>query len=257
MHAEPARDGDGHRGVAAGVPAAPAASCPLVGPHRPARPDVRLRRQRRARGEGDPHRRQALLGGARAPLRPRRRRRRRPPATSSASSPRPRRSTSSSRSAWSATRPAGCSTSSPTRARPASVDRRHARGDAGQRDDRAGRAGCATETDVDARRGRRQPGAARAVQPRRGGDLRRAARRRAAVARSAERGRAATSARCSTRARARGHAAAHRRRAPRPTCASDLPADLPLLYVPVPVRPRPRPAGHAPGGRGARRGAGL
>ena len=62
--------------------------------------------------QGDPHRRQALLGGARAPLRPRRGRRRRPPATSSASWPRRRPSTSWCRSAWSATRPAGCSTSS-------------------------------------------------------------------------------------------------------------------------------------------------
>ena len=50
---------------------------PAAGPHRPAGPHVRLRRQRRARREGDPHRRQALLRGPGAPLRPRRRRRRR------------------------------------------------------------------------------------------------------------------------------------------------------------------------------------
>ncbi len=50
--------------------------------------------------------------------------------------------------------------------------RDHARGDAGHRDASSWSPGCATETDVAARRGRRQPGAARAVQPRRGGGVR-------------------------------------------------------------------------------------
>ena len=98
----------------------PPAAGPAAGPHRPAGPHLRLRGQRRAGREGDPHRRQARLGGAGAPLRPRRGRRRRRPVTSSASSPPARPSTSSCRSGWSATRPAGCSTSSATRPAPAS-----------------------------------------------------------------------------------------------------------------------------------------
>ena len=58
-------------------------------------------------------------------------------------------STSWCRSAWSATRPAGCSTSSPTRRRTGAVDRRHARGDAGHRDARAGRAASGPRPSVD------------------------------------------------------------------------------------------------------------
>ena len=73
---EPVRHDDAHRGVAQGVPAAPA-QAPARRPPRPARPHLRLRRQRRARGQGGADRRQVPVGGPGAPLRPRRRRRRR------------------------------------------------------------------------------------------------------------------------------------------------------------------------------------
>ena len=93
---------------------------PARRPPRPARPHLRLRRQRRARRQGDPHRRQAPVGGPGAPLRPRRRRRRRRPVTSSASSPRPQaHQRAGARWASCASRPAGCSTCSATRPSPA------------------------------------------------------------------------------------------------------------------------------------------
>ena len=130
--------GHEHRGLAEGVPR-PAAARPAAGPPRPAGPHARLRGRRRARRQGDPHRRQALLRGAGAPLRPRGGGRRRPPATSSASWPAPRPSTTSCRWAWCATRRAGCSTSSTTPHQTGRRHRHHARGDAGHRDHRAGR----------------------------------------------------------------------------------------------------------------------
>ena len=106
--------------------------------HRPAGPHVRLRRQRRAGREGDPHRRQALLGGPRAPLRPRRGRRRRRRATSSPSSPRP----GHQRARAGRPGPRADAVDARHPRRPGAHRRGHrddARGDAGQRDDRAGR----------------------------------------------------------------------------------------------------------------------
>ena len=103
--AGPLRDGDGHRGVAARVPEA--VSCrPARRAHRPARPDLRLRRRRRAGREGDPRpsassrcevRERAATTSSSSTPRHRSHRRR--------SSARPRRSASSCRSASSATRP--------------------------------------------------------------------------------------------------------------------------------------------------------
>ena len=123
---------------------------PLLARIGPLARTLRLRGQRRAGRQGDPHRRQARLGGAGATT-----------TTSSSSTPsatrphrRPaRRAAGDQRAgagrAWSATRPAGCSTSSPTRPRPASsivsapeempVTETH----------RAGRPDRRTETDVD------------------------------------------------------------------------------------------------------------
>ena len=74
--AGPVRHDDAHRGLPQGVPAA-AAQDPARRPPRPARPHLRLRRQRRPGRQGGADRRQVPVGGPRAPLRPRRRRRRR------------------------------------------------------------------------------------------------------------------------------------------------------------------------------------
>ena len=89
----------------------------------------------------------------------------------------PQASTSWSRSGSSAPRPTGCSRSSPIPATTGAGHRHHARGDAGQRDDRARRA--VARRPRRPRRGDRQPGAARAVRPQRGGGLRRAVPTRA------------------------------------------------------------------------------
>ena len=113
---------------------------PVVGPHRPAGQGVRLRGHRRARGPGDPHGGQALLRGPRAQLRPGGGGRPGLGPHRRASWPPPRPSTTWSRWASSAPRPTGCSRSSRTPDHRAG-GRVHARGDAGQRDHRAGRAG--------------------------------------------------------------------------------------------------------------------
>ena len=109
----------------------------------PAGPHVRLRGQRRAGGQGDPDRRQAVLRGPRAPLRPGGGRRpgvgphrrpagraRRPSATWCRSGTRPR--------------PDRLDARHPGRPRPDRGGHRgHARGDAGERDPRAVRAAAA------------------------------------------------------------------------------------------------------------------
>ena len=250
--------GDGHRGVAQGVPEPPAEASRCSASIGPLARTLRLRGQRRARGEGDPHHRQAPVGGARAALRPRRGRRRRPPATSSASSPRRRPSTSSCRSGlvrdqtrWMLDILADpASTGAVIVAAPEEmpvnetielVDR------LARRDRR--RPG----------RGRRQPGAARAVRPRRGRGLRPSARaathRRGARRRPPGRRRSRP---CSTRPQLAVTLRRTRGRAPRRACASELPDELPLLYVPVPVHPHATACGpRARSPRRSARGAGV
>ena len=88
---------DGHRGVAARVPQAPPAH-PGGRPDRPAGQGVRLRGDRGAGRARDPHRRQALLGGARVATTTSSWSTPRPAATSSASWRRRRPSTTWSRS---------------------------------------------------------------------------------------------------------------------------------------------------------------
>ena len=103
-------------------------------------------------------------------------------------------------------------------------DRVDARGDAGHRDPRAGRPAARRDRRRPGRGGR-QPGAARAVRPRRGGGLRppaRAPSRRAALLPSGRVGRRRSS-RVLDAAAAGGHAAPHPRRAPRPACAPSCP----------------------------------
>ena len=147
---------------------------PLLGRHRSAGPHVRLRGQRRAGREGDPHRRQGGLRGAGAPLRPRGRRRRGDrPHRRPAGQPQGHQRARAGR-AWSTTRRSGCSTSSRTPPAPACVIVTDPRGDAGHRDHRAGRAPRRGDRRRPGR-GRRQPGAARAVRPGRGGGVRAAA----------------------------------------------------------------------------------
>ena len=106
--------------------------------------------------------------------------------------------------------------------------RRHdARGDAGRGDDRARRPHPARGQRA-ARERHRQPGAARAVHPRRRGDVRSAAR--AAAARRADRARRPGRDRRARRGPARGVAAAHAAR--RTSSYLRQSVDLPLLYVP-------------------------
>ena len=150
---------------------------PLVGRIGPLARSLRLRRQRRAGREGDPHRRQALLGGARASTTTSSWSTPSPPATSSASSPRPQAINElvqvgivREQTGWMLD----------ILGDPARTGRGHrddARGDAGQRDDRARRHAAHRDQRRPGRR-RREPGAARAVRPRRGGGLRPAARAR-------------------------------------------------------------------------------
>ena len=130
--------------------------------------------------EGDPHRRQDRVGGQGAPLRPRRGRRlrhrprgrpaRRPGGDQRAgagrSRPRPDRT--------------GCSTCSPTPSSPARSWWPRPRRCRSPRPS-SWSSGCETETDVAARRGGGQQGAARAVRPGRGGGLRPALQPRAAA----------------------------------------------------------------------------
>ena len=106
--------------------------------HRAAGPDVRLRRRRRARRQGDPRRRQARLRGPRAPLRPRRRRRR-----GQRSHRRPDRRAAGDQRAGpgrDGPRPDAVDDRHPRGPRPDRARRRHdAGGDAGHRDHRPAR----------------------------------------------------------------------------------------------------------------------
>ena len=90
-----------------------------------------------------------VLGGAGAALRPRRGRRRRPPATSSASWRRPQAINELVKVGLVRDQTGWMLDILGDPAQTGVGDRRRARGDAGQRDARAGRARCATETDVD------------------------------------------------------------------------------------------------------------
>ena len=171
---------------------------PCCGAHRPAGPHLRLRGQRRARGEGDPDRRQGLLRGARGSLRPGRGGRlglgpHRRPARRAAGHQGPG-------AGGPGARPDRVDARHPVRPGPhRRGDRGDARGDAGQRDARA-RGAAARRDDGRPGRGGREPGAARAVHPRRGGGVQRAARARAAAAPGPS-------------GRRRGRAGARRRRA--------------------------------------------
>ena len=206
---------------------------PGARPRRPARQGARLRRERGAGREGDPHDRQDLLGGAggdRGPLRhrPRRRRRGRDRPHRRAARRARRRSASSSTSVRCARRRSG---SSELLADPAItavnivttpeempvaetielVDELRA------------------EVHGAARHGRREPGAARAVHARRRGDVRSAARARRRRRALATRAGAGTTAVLDARP-ARG-----RRCGARGPCTSAQlldAVDLPLLYVP-------------------------
>ncbi len=185
--AGPVRHVDEHRGLAARVPAAVRAH-PADRPHRAAGPHVRLRRRRGARREGDPRRRQALLRGARAPLRPGRRRRRgdrphRRPDRRAAGDQRPGAGRHGARPDR-----RGCSSCSRTRPPPASSSSRRRRRCRSPRPSSSSSA--LAQRDLGGRRRRRgQPCAARAVRPRRGGDLRAHRRRRPGDARSGAAGR--------------------------------------------------------------------
>ena len=164
-------------------------------------------------------------------------------------------STSWSRSAWSATRPAGCSTSSSDPRQTGVGDRRQPPrrcrstrrielAEPARRRDRRRRSppwwstGCCPSCSAGARR-RSSTACADA-------DAVAAARRTRPAATCAPGPRRAPSwpSPCA---------------APGPctssACGTRCPPTLPLLYVPVPVRPHPRAAGHPPGGRGAGRGA--
>ena len=192
---EPARHVHGHRGVAQGVPQAPAeGSGP--GQDRPAGPDVRLRGQRRAGGQGDRDRRQGGVRGPAGALRPGGGRRlghrsRGGPAGRSAGHRR-------AGEGGAGQRPDAVDDRHPRRSGPhGRRDRRLARGDARVREHRAGRADPRGDAGR-VGRGGRQPGAARAVRAGRGGGLRGAAGRRDDAA--AERGgRTGPSGRCSMR----------------------------------------------------------
>ncbi len=171
-----------------------------------------------------------------------------PPATSSASSPRRRQSTNWCRSAPSASRPTGWSTSSRDRHRPAwSSSPRPEEMPVNETIELAGR--LEAETNVDLAAVDRQPGAARAVRPGRGRGVRPPGRRRRAGRRRrgdvepiVEAARLAVTLR-----RSRAEHLDRLREA--------LPPDLPMLYLPVPVPAIARDALDAPGGRGPRRRA--
>ena len=224
------RHADGHRGVAARVPQGAGAGAG-VRSHRSHGAGVRLRRHRRARRQGDPHRRQDLLGAARVARGPRRlgphrgrRRRHR-------SRDQPARRARAIQELV-AVGPIRNQTgwmvellSDPGAHR---AQRGHvAGGDAGERDHRAGRRAPAGARRA-ARRRDREPGAPRAVHPRRRRRVRGAPR-----ARPPPRCCRSTPARAPTAvldaARARGVDA------PQPVGAPGRPAravDLPLLLLP-------------------------
>ena len=211
--AQPVRHVDGHRGVAQGVPEPPAED-PAGRPHRPAGPHA----------------------STSSPTPPRGSRRSSPSASScwevreqhydlvvvDAVGHRPRRRPSSSApqaidelvQGRPGPRPDGLDARHPRRpGHDRGGHRGRARGDAGQRDPRAGRA----HPHRDPRRPRRrrgQPGAARAVRPGRGGGVRRPARAR----RRRPPSRRPPAARWPRprRRRAGGHPAPHPQRAPRP-----------------------------------------
>ena len=137
--------------------------------------------QRRAGREGDPHRRQAPVEVARAPLRPRRRRRRGHRTRRGAA--RPRRDHPRARAGRHGARPDAMDARHPER--PGADGRRHRRaprGDAGQRDHRARRS-HQSDDERRSRRRRREPGAARAVRARRGGSCSSASASRPGAAR--------------------------------------------------------------------------
>ena len=166
-------DVHGYRGVAARVPQA-APAHPGRRPHRAAGQGVRLRGDRGTRRARDPDRRQILLGGQGAPLRPRRGRRagqraRRGAAGGAPGHQRPGEGRPDPR-------PDRLDARHPLRRAPDRPRGRvHARGDARERDARAGRARARRDHGADVGGGG-QPGPARALRPARGGDLRAAAR---------------------------------------------------------------------------------
>ena len=240
---------------------------PLVARARPAGPHVRLRGRRRARGQGDPDRRQGLLRGPRAPLRPGGRRRRgvrahRRPARGAVGHQRPGPGRpgpradplddrdpgrSGTRPAWSwSRRPRSCRWS-----------RRWSCS-----------TGSAPRCPVRRRGGGGQPRPAGAVHPRRRGGVRRALRAPAAVEALARQLAGATQGRA-PRALAQDvsqvlEAAAlavalRRERAANLALLQERLAPGPARAGPGPraVRPQPRQAGRHAGGRRARRGAGL
>ena len=116
-------------------------------------------------------------------------------------------------------------------ARTGLVDRHHARGDAGHRDDRAGRPGRSRDR-CRRRRRRRQPGAARRCSSEREADGVRARSLAAAAQRAAARGRRPQVGDRARRRRAGRGAPAYRRRAPRPPARRARRAMCRCCYVP-------------------------
>ena len=134
------RDADGHRGVAARVPEG-AGARPGVRSHRTVGPCVRFRRDGCARREGDPHRRQGVLGAARVDQGPRRlgphRRRRGRDRPRDQPARRPRRDPGAGAGRPGA-QPDRLDGGAALRSRAHRAQRGdHGRGDAGERDDRA------------------------------------------------------------------------------------------------------------------------
>ena len=164
-------DVDGHRGVAAGVPAAQSAD-PHRGPDRAPGQGVRLRGHRRPGRAGDPHGGEVLLRGAGEALRPRGGRRlcHRPHRRAAGRAPghqRPREGGADPvADGLDPRHPVGRRHDGPRH-------RHHPRGDARQRDHRAGGPGRSRDLGG-ARGGDREPGAARAVRAQRGDGVQRA-----------------------------------------------------------------------------------
>ena len=218
-------------------------------------PGARLRRERGAGREGDPHGRQGVLGGARGARGPRRlgprdrRRRRDRPHRRPARRARRDPGARAGRAGAPADR---VDDRAPLRPGDHRAQRgRDARGDAGQRDDRARRDRPRGAVGA-ARRGDRQPGAARALHPRRRGRVRRAPRTPPA-GRGARRPRSVPA--CpAVLDGARLAVSLRRTRAVHLTRLRTT-LDLPMLYVPYLFVRDPRPARHPDGRRRARRGA--
>ena len=233
--AEPLGDVDGHRGVAEGVPEA-AAQAPADRPDRAAGPDVRLRGQRRARREGDPHGRQVRAG----------------------------RCASATTTSWWSTQSASGHIVGQLSA-PQSINELvqvgMVRNQTGWMIDILNDPSQTGVVIVSApeempvnetielterlsngdqhrrRRGGREPRPARAVRTRRGGDLRRAVEPGASqgAVRASSSGDVRPGDRRRRSSRSRCDAPVPRTS---PRLREHLPADLPLLYVPVPVRSR-------------------